>query len=96
MGVNLPAAVVALTVGAAQALLDVVLFGAAFSQKPVKMIAALLGKLAVYGGFFYLLATALRPGVVGAEIGFAAGFFPGLLVWYLAKGRKTMGGGKPD
>ena len=96
MELNLLAAAAALLMGAVQALLDAVLFGAAFSGKTIKMLAALLGKIAVYGGFFYLLATTLRPGVAGAAAGFAVGFFPGLLIWYFTKGRKTAGGGKTD
>ena len=96
MDPNLPAAAAAVFVGAAQALLGVALFGAAFSGRKVKMLVSLVGKIAVYGGFFYLLATALRSGAAGAAIGFGAGFFPGLLVWYFTKGRKSAGGGKTD
>ena len=96
MNANLLAGAVAFFIGAAEVFLSVVLFGFAFSEKTLKMLAALLGKIAVYGGSFYLLATALRPGVAGAAIGFAAGYFPGLLVWYLTRGRKTAGGGKTD
>ena len=96
MAVSVLAAIVALGVGVGEVLLDTVLFRAAFAPEPVKMLLALFGKIAVYGGFFYLLWTALRAGIVGAGIGFALGFFPGLMLWYLFKGRKAIGGGKTD
>ncbi len=94
MELNLLAAAAALFVGAVELLLTAVLFGAAFSEKKIKMLVSLLGKIAVYGGFFYLLATVLRAGAVGAAVGFALGFFPGLAVWYLTQGRKQAKGGK--
>ena len=94
MDPNLPAAAAAVFVGAAQALLGVALFGAAFSGRKVKMLVSLVGKIAVYGGFFYLLFTVLRAAIVGAAVGFGVGFFPGLIVWSLLKGAKQLGGGK--
>lgn len=94
MELNLIAAAVAFCIGVLQVLLTAVLFGAAFSGKTIRMLVSLLGKIAVYGGFFYLLATVLRPAAAGAAIGFGAGFFPGLLMWYLTRGRKQAKGGK--
>lgn len=96
MAVSVFAAIVALAVGVGEVLLDTVLFRAAFASETVKMLLALFGKIAVYGGFFCLLWTVFRPGIVGAAVGFALGFFPGLTLWYLLKGRKTIGGGKTD
>ena len=96
MQMHLIAAALAFTAGIAQVLLSSVLFRAVFTEKVKKMLAALFGKIAVYGGFFYLLFTVLRPGITGAAVGFAAGFFPGLLVWYLVRGRRLLKGGNAD
>ena len=89
------AAIVALAVGVGQVMLDTVLFRAAFASQTIKMLLALLGKIAVYGGFFYLLFTVFRAGIVGAAVGFGIGFFPGLLLWYLFKGKKSLKEGRP-
>ena len=91
---DIHAAIIALAVGVGQFLLDTVLFRAAFAAKPSKMLLALFGKIAVYGGFFYLLFTVLRQVIVGAAVGFGLGFFPGLILWFVFKGAKQIGGGK--
>lgn len=88
------AAAVALVIGVGQVFLDTVLFRAAFSSEKLKMLLALFGKIAVYGGFFYLLFTVFRPAAVSAAVGFGLGFFPGLILWYVCKGAKQVGGGK--
>ena len=88
------AATAALAIGVGQVLLDTVLFRAAFAQKTLKMLLALFGKIAVYGGFFYLLFTVFRSVIVSAAVGFGLGFFPGLIAWFVFKGAKQVGGGK--
>lgn len=94
MQMHLIAAALAFTAGIAQVLLSSVLFRAVFSEKVNKMLAALFGKIAVYGGFFYLLFTVFRSAAVSAAVGFGLGFFPGLILWYVCKGAKQVGGGK--
>ena len=89
------AVIAALAIGVLQVFLDTVLFRAAFAAKPAKMLLALFGKLAVYGGFLALLFTVFNAQIVSAAVGFGVGFFPGLIVWYLVKGRKQqLEGGK--
>ena len=76
--------------GAAQVLLDTVLFGAVFKPKPLRAVLALLVKLALYAVGLYVLIRIYRHYVWAGAIGFGIGFFP-LLVLYgvitLTKGK---------
>lgn len=92
--VRLLAGAAALCAGALQALLDTVLFPAAFAAKPGRMLSALFGKLVLYGGLLALLAFPMRAGIFWGAAGYAVGFFPYLAVWYMKKGKTLTKGGR--
>lgn len=61
--------------GVTEVLLDIVLFGAVFRQKPLKAVLALLVKLALYTAGLYVLIRIYRHYVWAGAIGFGIGFF---------------------
>ena len=82
------AAALAAAAGGAQAALNVLLFGAVFRKNVARAVAAAAGKLAVYAGFLLVLFLFFRDHALYAAIGFAAGFFPPLLIYGLGRLKK--------
>ena len=75
-----------------QLFLDAVMFRSVFSGKPLRAVALLLLKLALYAGGFALLFLCFRAYVTGAAVGFGVGFLPTVLLYGLLqfkRGKRT-------
>ena len=66
--------------GAAEAVLNAALFAALFQKRTARCLGAGAGKLAVYAAFLLPLFLVLRENAAAAAAGFAAGFFPTILI----------------
>lgn len=73
-----------------QFFLDAVMFRSVFSGKPLRAVALLLLKLALYAGGFALLFLCFRQYVTGAAVGFGVGFFPAVLIYGLVYAKRNL------